>query len=92
MRCPAQVDALLTTSKTSNQSALLYYNPGLFVLTGRNRLRGLSDDQMQPHVKAFEETILAAADSFKVQVRSRRESVASSRVRFKHLFLVWRSS
>lgn len=43
-------------------------------------LRGLTDEEMEPHVRRFEETILEAADSFKKTVRSRRESVASSRV------------
>lgn len=43
-------------------------------------LRRLSEAQMDPHVQDFETKILDNADAYSKEVRSRRESVASSRV------------
>jgi beta-phosphoglucomutase-like phosphatase (HAD superfamily) len=44
-------------------------------------LANTPDSQMDPHVKEFEERILNEADAYNKEVHSRRESVASSRVR-----------
>lgn len=44
-------------------------------------LRRASDADMSPHVEEFETRILNNADEYQKEVRSRRESIASSRVR-----------
>ena len=46
-------------------------------------LRRASDADMSPHVEEFETRILNNADEYQKEVRSRRESVASSRVRWQ---------
>lgn len=45
-------------------------------------LQGTPEPEMQPHVKEFEEKILASADEFHKEVRSRRQSMAEEIVSF----------
>lgn len=45
------------------------------------QLRRKSNAEMEPHVAEFETKILDNADAYQKEVRSRRESEASSRVR-----------
>lgn len=39
-------------------------------------LKETPEPEMQPHVKEFEEKILASADEYQTEVRSRRQSMA----------------
>ena len=47
-------------------------------------LQKTADPDMAPHVQEFEEKILASADEFHKEVRSRRESMAEEIVGFAH--------
>lgn len=48
-------------------------------------LKETPEPEMQPHVKEFEEKILASADEYTNEVRSRRQSMAEEIVRVQRI-------